>query len=148
MAASSGFTWDRESKGYYSRHKLSNGQYCMIGLFQFRMKRSLCYYVAFAVADKKKNLNGWFNGDSNNNIELKMTGRCGIEALLWCRDKLLEFEDFVPLIKHEDTKIVVVGSDSRRFRMYEKALARYGYKKVFMEGEWSMVKVLERKDDE
>ena len=96
MEPASSFTWNKESEGFYSRHKLSNGQYCMVGFFRFHTKRATCYYVAFAVADKKKNLNGWFENNKNNNIEYKMTGRCGVEALLWCRDRLLEFEEFVP----------------------------------------------------
>lgn len=27
------FTWDRDSKGYYARHKLSNGQFCMVAFY-------------------------------------------------------------------------------------------------------------------
>ena len=142
MEPASSFTWNKESEGFYSRHKLSNGQYCMVDFFRFHTKRATCYYVAFAVADKRKNLNGWFENNKNNNIEYKMTGRCGVEALLWCRDRLLEFEEFVPTDKVEDTKIVVCATDSKRFRMYEKALSRYGYRKVFMDGCWSMVKTL------
>lgn len=142
------FTWNRESEGWYARHKLSNGQYCMVGFFRFHTSRATCYYVAFAVADKKKNLNGWFSNDSNNNIECKMTGRCGAEALLWCRDRLLDFERLVGRDKSEDIKIIVQGADSKRFRMYERALSRYGYKKAFMDGGWSMIKTLGWKEDE
>lgn len=141
------FKWDRESNGWYARHKLSNGQYCMIGLYRFHMNRATCYSVAFAVADKKKNLSGWFESNKNNTIEQKMTGRCGIEALLWCRDRLLDFERFVSIEKNMDTKIIVQGSDSKRFRLYEKVLSKYGYKKVFIDA-WSMVKTLERKEDD
>lgn len=141
-----GFTWDRESEGYFARHRLSNGQFCMIGFFEFETSRAIAYYVAFAVADKKKALNGWFNGSSDDNITLKMTGRCGVEALYWCRDKLLEFEDWVRHPKHMDVKIVVGGEDSKRFRMYERALKRYGYSKVWDGGEWAMVKFLQRED--
>lgn len=147
MAPCSDFTWDKESEGWYSRHRLSNGQYCMVGFFRHHMNRATCYYVAFAVADKKKNLNGWFNNDRNNTIECKMTGRCGAEALFWCRDKLLDFEEFVYKERSCDTKIVVQGADSKRFRMYERALSRYGYKKSYIYGGWSMVKTLEKEDD-
>lgn len=148
MSTDPGFTWNEEYKGWFSRHKLSNGQYCMIGLLQSYFGRSVCYYVCFAVANKKKNLNGWFDENRNNNIECRTTGRCGIEALLWCRDKLLNFEQFVRLEKHKSTKIFVCGSDSRRFRVYEKALLKYGYKKVFMHGTWSMVKILGQANEE
>lgn len=138
-----GFTWDKESEGYYARHRLSNGQFCMIAFYRWYYSRSVEYYVAFVVADKKKNLNGWFNGTKEDNITLKMTGRCGIEALLWCRDKLLEFEREVHRENSRDTKICVGGADAKRFRMYEKALSRYGYQKDKTTwGEWLMVKFL------
>ena len=76
-----------------------------------------------------------------------MTGRCGIEALLWCRDKLLEFEREVRIEDSMDTKICVGGADSKRFRMYERALSRYGYRKVKTNwGEWLMVKFLQKED--
>lgn len=142
------FKWSRKYSGAWcARHKLSNGQYCLIAFIRFYTSRDTCYYVEFAVADKKKNLNGRFESVRNNNIEGKMTGRCGIEALLWCRDRMLDFERFVHKEKNRDTKIVVQGSDSKRFRMYERALSRYGYKKVFMAEAWSMVKNLGRKED-
>lgn len=130
------------SKGYFARHRLSNGQFCMVGFFQHETGRAIAYYVAFAVADKKKALSGWFNGSSDDSITLKMTGRCGVEALYWCRDKLLEFENHVRRPKNKDVKIVVGGEDSKRFRMYERALKRYGYRKVLDDGEWAMMKFL------
>lgn len=78
-----------------------------------------------------------------------MTGRCGIEALVWCKNMLLEFEKEVPMEKNKDTKICVEGADSKRFRMYEKALSRYGYRKIKMGwGRWCMVKFLERPEHE
>ncbi len=144
MNTKSEFTWDQESNGWYARHRLSNGQYCMIAFFQCYTSRAIYYYVAFAVADKKKSLNGWFSENKNNNIECRMTGRCGVEALFWCRDRILEFEKFVHRDKTYNTKIVVQGADAKRFRLYEKGLSRYGYKKSFMGGGWSMVKSLGR----
>lgn len=120
----------------------------MVGFYEFNTNRATCYYVAFAVADKKKNLNGWFHNSKDNNIEYKMTGRCGAEALFWCRDRLLDFEQLIYREKHKDTKIIVQGTDSKRFRMYEKALSRYGYKKAFMDGAWSMVRTLKREEGE
>lgn len=70
------FTWGKESQAFFMRHKLSNGQFCMIGFYQYETNRAIEYYVAFAVADKKKALNGWFNGSADDSITLKMTGRC------------------------------------------------------------------------
>ena len=48
--------------------------------------------------------------------------------------------------KNEDTKIVVEGADSRRFRLYQKALSQYGYNKVRTPDGWAMVKFIHRED--
>ena len=58
---------------------------------------------------------------------------------------LLEFEKYIFLRETEDTKIVVQGEDSRRFRLYERALSRYGYRKVKFQDGWEMVKFIEHK---
>lgn len=108
--------------------------------------RATEYYVAFAVADKKKHLNGWFNQTKDDRLSCKCTGRCGIEALVWARDMLLDFENWIYINKNEDTKIVVEGADSRRFRLYQKALSKYGYNKVKTPTTWAMVKFIHRED--
>lgn len=145
------FEYDYEAQMYWRRHKLSNGQYCMIG---FEFDRSDIgdveeYNVVFAVADKKKQLKGYFNASKENNITLKSTGRCGAEALYWARDMLLEFEQ----MKQQDSadynitiRIKVAGENSRRFRLYEKVLSKYGYRKVPGQGNgdypWYMQKTI------
>lgn len=58
---------------------------------------------------------------------------------------LLEFEKYIFLRETEDTKIVVQGEDSRRFRLYERALSRLGYRKVKFQDGWEMVKFIEHK---
>jgi hypothetical protein len=74
-------TWNSENECYYERHRLSNGQYCMVAFYRFYRSRSVEYHVVFAVADKKKALNGYFDQTKDNNISLKYTGRCGAAAL-------------------------------------------------------------------
>lgn len=133
-------TWNSENECYYERHRLSNGQYCMVAFYRFYRSRSVEYHVVFAVADKKKALNGYFDQTKDNNISLKYTGRCGAEALIWCRDKLLEFENEVFLLETCETKIVVYGEDHRRFRFYERALTRYGYEKKLIDDGWATTK--------
>lgn len=142
----SDFTWDSESEGYYRRHRLSNGQFCQIAFYREEYSRATEYYVTFAVADKKKHLNGWFNQSKDDRISCKCTGRCGIEALAWARNVILDFENWVYINKNEDTKIVVEGADSRRFRLYQKALSQYGYNKVRTPDGWAMVKFIHRED--
>ena len=131
-------TYDFRNRTYWCRHKLSNGQYCMIAFEEFsdtinRYKGSN-FNVAFVVADKKKQIRAWFDGTKDNTISLKSTGRCGVEALFWARDRILEFEEMAAAgeiipCSHGVT-IWVSGEDSRRFHMYERALSRYGYSKV------------------
>lgn len=140
--------WDKENECYYERHKLSNGQYCQIAFMRFYRCRAEEYYVVFAVADKKKALNGYFNETRDNSISLKYTGRCGAEALVWCKNKMLEFEREVLLSDVIETKIVVLGEDQRRFRFYERALSRYGYRKQRIDDGWAMVKTLRKEDRE
>lgn len=60
------FTWDKESQAFYMRHRLSNGQFCLIAFVRHYSSRAIKYYVVFAVADKKRNLNGYFNENKNN----------------------------------------------------------------------------------
>lgn len=128
------FELDRENDMLWQRHKLSNGQFCMIG---FTCYTNDCgdtedYYVCFAVADKKKQLKGYFESSSANTITLKSTGKCGIEALVWAREKIQEFEEELRGYEGQNItiSIMVTGEDQRRFRMYERALSKYGYKKV------------------
>ena len=140
------FSWDKESEGYYLRHRLSNGQFCQIGFYRWYNCRSTEYHVAFAVADKKKNLNGCFNQTKDDNLTLRMTGRCGVEALFWARDMLIEFEKYISSRETDDVKIVIEGEDPRRFRLYERALLKYGYSKVKALDGWQMIKFIRHRD--
>lgn len=145
------FTWVSECEGFFARHRLSNGQFCQIAMYQFENKRDIEFDVVFAVADKKKNLNGYFNEDRYNNIRGKMTGRCGAEALFWCRKMLLEFEkEIVPryLNQATDVKIVVYGEDQRRQQFYARVLPRLGFSKENTGWGWGMVKRFEKGADD
>lgn len=128
------FELDRENDMLWQRHKLSNGQFCMIG---FERNINDCgdvedYNVVFAVADKKKQLKGFFECSKDNTITLESTGKCGIEALIWAKDKILEFEEEMKGYEGDNItiSIMVAGEDNHRFRLYERGLKRYGYKKV------------------
>lgn len=136
------FTWDANTEAYYMRHRLSNGQYCQIAFYQDIYERAIEYSVAFAVADKKKNINGWFNRTKDDTLTMKYTGRCGCEALLWCKNKILEFIQEVGTYPSYTTKILVFADDGRRFRLYEKGLSRYGFHKVKTSRGWAMEKIV------
>lgn len=138
------FTWDKENESYICRHRLSNGQYCMIGFQRWSDDFQTLYSVVFCVADKKKHINGYFNASKEDRITLKITGRCGLEALTWCYKMLNEFEAgvYVPLTHR--VRLVVTGEDKRRFHMYERALSRRGWRKELLYGQWMMVKEVSR----
>lgn len=95
----------------------------------------------FAVADKKKKLAAYFNEASGNTITLKTTGRCGLEALVWCYRTMVDFEGYLADFSIP-SKVAVIGEDQRRFRAYEKALSKKGYQKVFLDGQWTMIKTI------
>ena len=137
------FTWDAQTQAYHVRHKLSNGQYCQVAFYRNISGRTITYYVSFAVADKKKNLNGWFNETGDNTLTMKFTGRCGCEALLWCRDRILDFSQWVGKDQSYTTKISVFADDGRRFHLYERGLSRYGFQKVRTFFGWAMEKIIE-----
>lgn len=140
-----GFEWDSKGNAYRKRHKLSNGQYCEVRFYKNGSDYETIYYVAFAVANKKKNLSGWFAETRDNNITLKSTGRCGLEALVWCYHAITEFEQGLSeqvSASNWKIKLAIIGEDHRRFQMYEKALSKKGYCKVFLYGEWTMIKTV------
>lgn len=149
------FELDRANDMFWQRHTLSNGQVCMIGFVRdFSDGGTEEYNVVFAVADKKKQLRAFFEGSKENTITLKSTGKCGVEALYWAKDKILEFEEEIigyNYGKGDNVAIIVTGEEKRRFRLYEKALSRYGYKKVPGSGAgdypWYMKKILVKKGE-
>ena len=145
LVESEHFAYDYRYGFYYKRHCLSNGQVCQIVFYQTSYAKYNEYYVGFVVADKKKQLNSWLKGSDYANLTLKSTGRCGAEALCWARRQLLEFEDYIRNNDRNKIKIVVSGEDSRRFRVYEKALSKYGYRKVISadDNKWNLIKILD-----
>lgn len=144
------FTYDYENGIFWNRHKLSNGQFCMICFEESYNDNQdvITYNVVFAIADKKKQLRGFFSESKENTITLKSTGRCGVEALRWAKDNILLFENYMRKKYRRSDKtiaIIVGGEDNRRFRLYEKGLSRYGYRKTTDDYfSWVMRKTLVR----
>ena len=81
------------------------------------------YTVSFAIANKKKHLNNWLNGNTGFSIDSTQTGTAGFEGLIWAYKMLKQFEKEVCCI----CNIIVQDPDSRRFRIYEHFLKRDGY---------------------
>lgn len=117
---------------YYKYGKLSNDQSCMICFIKYQRHKksskvaSIDYFVSFAIANKKKHLLNYMFSKEGYSICLKETGNAGFEGLIWAYKQIKEFED----VPYAPFNIIVMGEDTRRFRIYEHFLKREGYKKI------------------
>lgn len=117
----------RDEYGYenfYITDILSNGQSIKIE-FEAEDTNNYRYYsIALLIQDKKKQL--------KNFTHLKQTGRCGIEGLIWAKNKIAEFEKMI-LIENENycynNTIIIYceWDDNRRRNTYERGLKSLGY---------------------
>ena len=104
---------------YYDTQKLSNGQTIKIVFDERETTKKFYYNIYLVIMDKKK---------SEFNTTLKQTGRCGLEGLLWAKDKIIEFEEFI-LEKNRCKPIVIYcyWDDNRRRDVYYRGLKNLGY---------------------
>ena len=121
------FIRDADYLGYHIFGTLTNGQTIYIGFKDSEYYNCVGYFVIAAIANKKKHIRNWLNGEMNP-IELKGTGKCGLEGLFWAKRMIKEFEIFIKE-KHpnELVKIEVFWADQRRFRVYKRGLPDYAY---------------------
>lgn len=123
--------YDRENQWYIEYGKLSNGQTAMIVFDKYQRGLTYYYYVLFGIADKKKTLRHWLMEDGCGDFDTLCTGKCGTEGLVWAFKKIEEFIYEREYWKNQKTyknKIVVLGSDTRRYRIYRHFLKRLGFK--------------------
>lgn len=122
------FKFNIEYGEYYKYGKLSNGQSCLIVFSKHKddLDKYMAYTVSFGIANKKKHLNNWLNQESGFSIDSRQTGTAGFEGLIWAYKMIKQFEKEVCC----NCNIIVQGSDSRRFRIYEHFLKRDGYIKT------------------
>ena len=142
------FKDNEDNNCYYKNHTLSNKQVCRIlfGEYTWYTENKIEFYVAFAVADKKKDLNNWFNGDKPSRIDHKISGTCGLEALLFAKNSIRDFEEWLKIYyeiylkKDYVVRICVDADDNRRMRVYKRGLRDLGYKTVNRMGKWILCK--------
>jgi len=121
---------------YYDTHILSNNRKIRIEFNayyeEFKFNPIYYYNVCLAIRHKRK-----------TNVFGKQTGKCGLEGLLWAKNKIVEFESFIkdeyPNIK---IKIHVHWSDSKRRKVYERSLSKMGYVYERVEGQKRLVKTI------
>lgn len=138
------FKYDIENSTYYLYHILSNGQIIYIGFDFIELNRKTeteIFNVVLAIGNKKKNINSWLNYEKNS-LTMQSTGRCGLEGLMWAREQLIKFEEFIFYNSRYNIKLIVSADDSKRFHVYEKALMKLGYKKERMYNKRHMVKTI------
>lgn len=114
--------------------KLSNNQTAGIAIIRNDLCRDYEWCVLFAIANKKKKVSDYFHGICD--LETEITGKCGMEGLIWAYHEIEEFIEILESRHREGhtgevrrNKIVVEAADSRRFRVYEHFLKRLGFRK-------------------
>lgn len=124
------FQYNYEDKYLYEYHQLSNGQTAAIMFVAWDYDDRTDFYVAFAIADKKKQIKRWFNEEGNGDLDCATTGKCGVEGLVWAFQEIEKaLEELPTYSRNRRANVIVMASDSRRFRIYEHFLKRLGFKK-------------------
>lgn len=126
--------YDKELDSYYEYHKLENGQTALFALSQYRYDKHRDLYVIFGISDKKKYLRQWFKESGSGDFDTKVTGKCGVEGLLWAYNKIEESIEYFQKDFLWYYNIIVCASDRRRFIVYEHFLKRLGFKKQNIQG--------------
>ena len=124
-------TYDYKYMRWVEYTKLSNGQSAVI-VFDKNWRHEIgsgsdCS-VAFAIANKKKVLRQWLDSDGYGNLDMTVTGNCGVEGLMWAFKMVQKFIDEHML---ENDRIIVYGSDARRYKIYKHFLtSRLGFREI------------------
>lgn len=116
--------------GYHIKKKLSNGQTATILFFKNDRIKFVEYSVTLLIANKKKDIRQLLLGERDVLTD-KITGRGGIEGLLWARKMLSKFENMISqqLISSKISVvwIIIYASDSKRKKAYIRGLKNLGY---------------------
>jgi hypothetical protein len=112
-----------------------NGQFLQIKFYEEIYYDKILYFVCFEIRNKRYQIGkSW----------LKTTGKIGLSGLLWAKEKIKEFENFIINKKIEKEKIsmyILVGwEDNRRRKVYERGLKNLGYKIDYMVGRKLLIK--------
>lgn len=112
---------DNGYRDYYSTETLPSGQAIRIE-FQEGWSKKIVYFNIFLVI-KNKNKSPY--------PALEQTGKDGLKGLIWAKQKVLEFEEFIKAdIRYENSKIILFcrWEDNRRRNAYHRGLKNEGYK--------------------
>lgn len=114
---------DLDYRNYFAKETLPSGQTIYIEFQQEESNKYTYYGIYLEIFDKKKSI---YNNDSC----CKSTGKDGIKGLLWAKQKIIEFEEYILGNNRYNHKIIIycLWSDNRRRDVYERGLTKMGYK--------------------
>lgn len=106
--------------GYYDTEILPSGQTIRIE-FQEDWSRSKYHYNIYLVTSHKRK--------QADKTVLKTTGKDGLKGLLWAKEKIIEFEEFIKE-EHKGIPVIIYCSwdCNRRRDVYERGLKGLGYR--------------------
>lgn len=131
------FLWDTEEECYVISDKLSNNQFIEIQFQEEWTSKKFFYNVYLTISNKRKS--------KDNNFK-KTTGKCGLEGLLWAKNKIIDFEDFIKesdMHNERPVYVYVQWDDNRRRNTYERGLKNLGYKYSYVEGRKALMKQIQ-----
>jgi hypothetical protein len=106
--------------GYYDTMKLPSGQTIKIE-FQEDWSNDKYYYNIYLVTTHKRK--------QESSTVLQRTGKDGLKGVMWAREKVKEFEEFIKEIHKGIPIIIHCGWDCNiRRNLYERGLKDLGYK--------------------
>jgi hypothetical protein len=111
--------WDCGQNAYYAKSKLPSGNTIKI-VFYKEDTRHKTYYSIYLVTTRKRT--------QEAAATLKQTGRDGLTGLLWAKDMVRNFENFI--VNEKPNKEVIIycfWDDNRRRNVYERGLTKLGY---------------------
>lgn len=123
-----------EEETYFVRKKLRSGLTAYVSLYGELdpLDKRLYFNVSLVIAKKRKSL--WTTDYFDN----RTSGAGDLEGLVFAKQALIDFER--SMAKGQKLGFIVVGSDSRRYRLYERYLPRMGFVKERRQGEMVMVR--------
>lgn len=111
---------DNNQMNYYRTMILPSGQFIKIEFNESWTSKGYYYNVWLVISDKKK---------SANNTYLKAMGRDGLKGLLWAKQCVTDFEEFIKEEKDGYTvTIYTYWDDNRRRDVYHRGLKKLGYR--------------------
>ena len=119
---------------FYKKKVLSNGQCAIFFVIRDRDDYGFTsFYIAFAIANKFKTIRKWFHQEAYGDLDVTLTGRCGLEGLLWARKCIEDTEKlFFSEYGNYKARIVIEGTTSSRYRVYKKIPIVFGFQRMYL----------------